>query len=85
MNIVEMLNAIKNDEAAQDVFADILADLIIKNSEVQKALSDFVSNDIDFSLDCSEIYDYYYTGQNISLTVNGRRVAETSFSISKKY
>ena len=85
MNIIEMLNAIKNDEDAQDVLADILANLIKKDSEVQKALSEFVSNDISFTLDCSEIYDYSYTGLNISLTVNGRHVAETSFSISNKY
>lgn len=82
MNIIEMLNAIKESEKAQVIFSEILVEMIKNDVDLKIALTGFLLNDIEFGVSCEEVFDYSYTGQRIAFSIDGNTVASDSFRIS---
>lgn len=82
MNIIEILNEIKDNEEAKNIFAAIIVSLIKNDNNLKESFTDFLINEVSFGIVCEDVYDYSYTGKRISLSISGYTIAGDSFSIS---
>ncbi len=72
-----------SDAKAVDLFHQMIVDAVRNDSDVRKAVTEVLLQDVSFSLSCNDYYDYYHSGYRITLSVNGEEVTSDSFSISK--
>ena len=60
---------------------EVIINLIRTDSEMRAAIVQVLREDVSFELDCNSTRDYYSSGYNITLSIDGQYASSTSFSV----
>lgn len=76
-DLIEMLK----DDDVREMLRDVIVDLVRTDSELRASVVQVLHEDVSFYLDCSSWRDYYSEGYSLSLSIDGKEVSSTSFSV----
>lgn len=81
MTTANLLELLQTDDV-REMLRDLIVDLVKTDSEIRDSVVAVLQEECLFTLDCSSSRDYYSEWYDFSLTIDGKRVTSTSFSVS---